>query len=78
MKKKLEAMLQKKQGRKDELMERAKTSEDVVELRGINTEIETLNGEIEEVRGMIESLPQEPGAGDGQEPENRSFKPLAT
>ena len=76
MKAKLEAMLQKKQGRKDELMERSKTSEDVVELRGINSEIETLNGEISEIRGMIDALPTL--TGNENQPEGRSFNPIAT
>lgn len=58
-KKKLLALLAKKEARKKEIIQNSQTSEDVTELRGFNTEIETLNGEIEELRAIIDSIPDE-------------------
>ncbi|WAA10327.1 phage major capsid protein [Fervidibacillus albus] len=59
MKKKLLALLQKKEERKKELGEKGKTTESVEELRSINAELEALNAEIAELRSMIDSLPDE-------------------
>ncbi len=63
MKKKLVALLAKKETRKAELVVKSGTTEDVVELRGINTEMETLNAEILDLRSMVDALPDEPVAG---------------
>jgi len=63
LKKKLLEMLAKKEARKAELIEKSKTSADVVELRGINIEMEILNGEIFELRSMIAGIPDEPVPG---------------
>lgn len=90
MKKKLLKLLNAKQARKDELKTRSLTSEDVAELRSINSELETLNEEIEEFRSMIGSLPDEDNDDTTTDPEhfvaggeNRSsnpttFNPLAS
>nr|DAE61734.1 MAG TPA: major capsid protein [Caudoviricetes sp.] len=81
MKKKLETMLQKKEARKGELVERSKTSEDVVELRSIHAEMEGLNDEITELRGMLSALQDETPQGTPptpEEPQARSFNPIAT
>lgn len=72
-------MLTKKQERKNLLMETAKTSEDIQELRSINTELDSLNTEIAELNQMIDSCsvdstPPEPQG----EPQARSFNPIAT
>lgn len=68
MKKKLLALLAKKEARKQELVTKSDKTEDVKELREINTEMETLNGEISELRGMIDALPDEtPPADNGEQ-----------
>jgi len=58
-KKKLQAMLAKKEARKAELGTKANATEDIKELRSISTEIETINAEITELRAMIDSIPDE-------------------
>ncbi|SDL20321.1 phage major capsid protein [Natronincola ferrireducens] len=68
MKKRLLKLLQAKEARKTELGTKINTTEDVKELRSINTELETINGEIAELRSMIDSLPDEnEGAENNQE-----------
>ncbi len=71
-KKKLQAMLAKKEARKAELATKANASEDVKELRGINTELEGLNTEIVELRGMIEAMPDDTAPGTEEPLEQRS------
>lgn len=63
MKKKLQALLQKKEARKAELGTKANATEDIAELRSINTELEALNGEIAELRGMIDAMPDDAPGG---------------
>lgn len=53
MKKKLQARLAKKEARKQELVTKSASTEDIKELRSINTELETLNAEISELREML-------------------------
>jgi HK97 family phage major capsid protein len=60
VKKKLLAMLAKKEARKAELIERSKASTDVNELRAINADMEALNGEIADLRSAIDQIPDEP------------------
>lgn len=74
MKDKLKKMLSAKEARKTELTAKGTASTDVVELRGINTELEALNGEIVELRGMIDAMPDNvtPPIPDG---ESRSAAP---
>lgn len=68
MKKKLLALLVKKEERKKELGKKAESSEDVKELRSINAELDTLNAEIAELRSMIDALTDdEPGGGDNNQ-----------
>jgi len=62
MKEKLQKMLAKKEQRKADLLKQVNETEDVKQLRSINTELETLNSEIAEVRSMIEAIPDEPPA----------------
>ena len=62
MKDKLLKMLQAKEAQKTKLQERSKTSEDIAELRSINTELEQLNADIDELRGMIASIDEVPAA----------------
>ncbi len=91
MKKRLQALLQKKEARKQELVTKSGATEDVKELRSINTEMETLNGEMTELRSMIDALPDEqtPPATDPATGETRgqanppaaaqgNFNPVAT
>lgn len=59
MKNKLLKLLNAKQDQKKKLQERSKACEDVVELRSINSELETLNSDIEELRGMIADIEEE-------------------
>ena len=59
MKKKLLALMAKKEARKAELLTKSGTTEDITELRGINTELETINSEINELRDMIAAIPDE-------------------
>ena len=70
MKKKLLAMFNKKQERKAELKTRSQKSEDVTELRSINTELDTLNVEIAELRAMIDALPDEDDENNNSNPEH--------
>jgi HK97 family phage major capsid protein len=75
MKDRLKKLLAQKELRKADLIARSSKSEDVTELRGINTELEGLNGEIAELRGMIEGIEAEEAAATvaaAQEGENRS------
>lgn len=73
MKKKLLAMFNKKQERKEELKKRSQQSEDVTELRSINNELDTLNLEIEELRSMIDALPDENGENNNNNDNNEHF-----
>mgnify|MGYP005749385457 CR=1 FL=1 len=59
MKKKLMALLQKKEERKRALADKNSKAETVEELRSIHTELDTLNGEIGELRSMIDALPDD-------------------
>lgn len=70
MKKKLLAMFNKKQERKAELKTKSQKSEDVTELRSINTELDTLNVEIAELRSMIDALPDEDNENNNSNPEH--------
>lgn len=70
MKKKLLAMFNKKQERKAELKTRSQKSEDVTELRSINTELDTLNVEIAELRSMIDTLHDEDDENNNSNPEH--------
>jgi HK97 family phage major capsid protein len=82
-KKKLLALIAKKEARKAELNTKANVSEDVAELRSINTELEGLNGEITELRAMADAIPDEaPLTGSEQrgaplQPQG-GFQPLGT
>ncbi|MBT2696351.1 phage major capsid protein [Bacillus sp. ISL-40] len=59
-KKKLLALLGKKEARKAELIKKSDASEDVAELRSIGGELDTLNGEIAELRSITDAMPDEP------------------
>lgn len=74
MKKKLMDLLAKKEARKQELITKSNGTEDVAELKGINTEMETLNTEITDLRSMIDSLPEE----QTEERTQTTFNPLGT
>lgn len=79
MKKRLLALLAKKEARKAELIKRSETSEDMQELRSINTENDALNTEIAELRSMIDALPDEPEVNPnpaGVPQEQRSQQPV--
>jgi HK97 family phage major capsid protein len=83
MKEKLLKLLQAKEARKTELGQKANATEDIKELRGINTELEALNGEIAELRGMIDAIKEETpsaappsGSGNTPSPEQRSAGPV--
>src|SRR5690606_6111745 len=68
---KLQKMLTAKEARKAELAEKAKTTEDIQELRDISAELDTLNTEINELRNMIAEVEKKVG-----EEEFRSQKPV--
>lgn len=72
MKKKLLALLAKKEERKAELGTKGAAATSVEELRSINSELETLNGEIAEMRSIIDGLPDED---PNQEPQQRNQDP---
>jgi HK97 family phage major capsid protein len=59
MKKKLLARLAKLEARKKDLGTRASAATDVVELRSINSELDTLNEDIAELRSIIEITPDD-------------------
>jgi len=59
MKDKLLKILNAKNARKATLATNAKSTEDIAELRSINTEIESLNSEISELDGMIKEIEAE-------------------
>lgn len=59
MKNKLLAIVAKKEARKKELLEKSQVSNEVNELRSINSEMETLNSEIAELRSMLDTIPDE-------------------
>lgn len=60
MKKKLLALLQKKEDRKTELLKKSEATEDIAELKAVNSEMRTLNEEINELRGMIDAITDDP------------------
>ena len=68
MKKKLLAMLKAKEEARTALVAKSVASEDVAELRSINTQLEGLNAEITELRTMIDGIPAEqtPAVPEGQ------------
>jgi HK97 family phage major capsid protein len=63
-KKKLLALLAKKEARKAELKAKITATEDVKELRSLQTEWNELNDEMTELRSMIDSLPDEEDEGN--------------
>jgi HK97 family phage major capsid protein len=73
-KKKLLALLGKKEARKAELVKKSDTSEDVAELRSIGEELDTLNSEITELRSITDAMPDEtiPVVPEVPAPEQRS------
>lgn len=80
MKEKLLALLNKKNEARQALVQKGDTCEDVVELRGINTQIQSLDIEISELRGMIDELSEEDGVegrGAQQQPQG-GFNPLGS
>ena len=82
MKERLLKLLQAKEERKKELGQKANATDDIKELRAINTELEAINGEITELRGMIDAIPDEtpPATSPGgtQPPEQRGASPIGT
>jgi HK97 family phage major capsid protein len=84
-KKKLMALLAKKEARRTEIGTRSAATEDVAELRGLNTELEGLNAEITELRGIIDAMPDDvplvdpiPGQNEQRMTPPGQFNPLAT
>lgn len=61
MNKKLLDMIAKKEARKKELLDKSHTSNEVNELRSINTEMENLNGEISELRSIVDATTETTG-----------------
>lgn len=60
MKKKLLALLAKKNERKTAIAAQSEKCEDVAELKSLNAELDTLNAEIRDLQGMIDSIADEP------------------
>lgn len=74
---KLKKMLQAKEARKAELVNKAKVVEEVEELRSINEELDKLNDEIYELRDMItDAEKKEEEQEEQEEQEFRSGKPV--
>ena len=71
MREKLQKMLAAKEARKAELADKAKTTEDIQELRDISAELDTLNTEMNELRNMIAEAEKKV-----DEEEFRSQKPV--
>ena len=59
MKERLKKLLAQKNKRKAEIKTQAEASQDVVELRKLNTEMESINAEIREIQGMIDDWKEE-------------------
>jgi HK97 family phage major capsid protein len=82
MKKKLLALLAKKEARKKELVKKSDATESVEELRSINTDLDGLNAEIAEMRSMIDELPDDEDEQREQTPpgqqEQRSTSPVGS
>ncbi|NLB52080.1 MAG: phage major capsid protein [Syntrophomonadaceae bacterium] len=74
MKKKLMALLAKKEERKTAIMAKAEASNDVAELRALNTELDGLNEEIRSLKEMIAGMPDDAAAGDpaADDPDQRT------
>lgn len=90
-KKKLLDLIARKEARKAELNTKASTSEDVAELRSINTELDGLNNDIAELRSMVDAIkeqakeePKEEQRGAQQQPQGEmramgsTFNPAGT
>jgi HK97 family phage major capsid protein len=60
-KKKLLALIAKKNERKNALVKQAETCEDVATLRSLNSELDTLNEEIRSLQELADSIPDEDG-----------------
>lgn len=58
-KEKLLALIREKEEKKKDLQTRSEKSEDVVELRSINSQLEEVNRDIDELRGMLASIETE-------------------
>lgn len=61
---KLKAMLAKKEEEKTKLAKRARESDSIEEVRGINEQLDTINYEIAELRGIIEEAIKSVGSDD--------------
>ncbi len=73
-KERLLKMLKAKEERKQELQARGQKTEDIGELRNINSDLESLNADILELRGMIDDIEEEERSNDnikheGQNPD---------
>lgn len=60
-------LLKQKEDRRSELGVKAKKTEDIAELRSINSEIEAINEEMAEIRGIIAELEAEEAEAEGDE-----------
>lgn len=74
MKKKLLKLLNAKNEARNALIQRGETTEDVNELRNINSQIQSLDSEIGELRDMIDDCSDDIG-GDGENIEGRGAQP---
>lgn len=63
----MKKLLKQKEDRRSELGVKAKKTEDIAELRSINSEIEAINEEMAEIRGIIAQLEEEEKASEGDE-----------
>lgn len=86
MKKKLQAMLKKAQERKENLVKRSESSEDLAELRSIHTSLEETNEEIRGYESLLAEIEANesneddpnPEARTGEELENQELRALGT
>lgn len=76
-KKKVLALIEKKNKAKETLREKIEACEDVKELRTLQTEWNDLNDEIRQLKEMVDALPEEPNNGEAREEQRGQANPPA-
>ena len=72
----LEKKLARLKAKRDEMKTRALASEDVVEVRSINAQLEDLNAEIEETQGELDAIAEEERAAQQTATQNAASEPV--
>lgn len=80
MKKFLQDLLERKKQQRDGLKQRALNSEDINEVRSLNTDIDTINDEIRDIEAQLKAMEEnEQNMGNGSPiADTRGFNPLAS